>query len=430
MQWDAEDRSARARHRDAELRRYVAGDLGRFTPFYRRHFAECRVDPKRVRGLADLSNVRPITWDDVRTDPGAFVVQPDRRGLARHGDRRLVMSMLAAWFTRRFDAVNRSVIEPRYKPVLWIVENGVGIGYTDADLVLLARAGSRVMSLAGLDRSDVVVGLTEAGPHLAHWQLVLGARAAGVAAVHLGPRPAADAVAAAAPSALAGSPDALLAALASLAERGLRVEQLRTLLVVGADPDPAVRDALVMTASDVTDASPSVVASWAPPGARVQWGECRDGEGFHTFPDLEVIEVGRGGGLHTSGPGELIWSAIGWCGTTWLRLLTGSRAEVTDGTCAACRRQGPMVVTGTRSALGVLATLRGRDDISAFQVEVGDRDGETELVVFLALARGSDLIDVLDDVDESLDATQYVVLSKQQVESRIRRVGSRVSRPS
>ncbi|HLG00229.1 MAG TPA: hypothetical protein VI916_07150 [Acidimicrobiia bacterium] len=425
MQWDAEDPTHRARHRDAELRGYLRGDLGRFSPFYRRHFKECGVDPIRIRGLSDLGRVRPVAWDQIAEAPEALVVTPTRRDLARHGEKRLVLAMLSAWVTRRLDRVNRTMVEPRYKPLLWTTHDGVPIGNTSTDLELVARAGSRALAVAGLDRTDLVVGLTESASGLPHWQLVLGGREGGVAAVHLGAAADPESVVRAGPTALAGPPDVLLRVLAGASERGLRLDGVRTLLVTGVDPDAALRDALMLASLAVLDAPPAVVASWAPPGVRAQWAECREGAGFHTFPDLEIVEVGRGGGLHSSGPGLLVWSGLGWRGSAFFRLLTGKRAEVVDGTCEACGRRGPMVITGSRSGLGALEILGGRDDVSAFQIELSERDGREELVVFLALARGADLIDVLDDIDVSLDATQYVVLSRPQVESRIRRDGAR-----
>lgn len=425
MQWDAEDPTHRARHRDAELRAYLKGDLGRYSGFYRRHFQECGVDPARVRGLADLGRVRPVTWDELAEAPETFVVAPTRRELARHGDQRLVLAMLVARVTRRLDRVNRTLVEPRYKPVLWTADHGVPIASTSSDLDLLARAGARVLSLAGLDRSDVLVGLTDSGSGLAHWQLVLGAREGGVAALHLGASASPADVARATPTVLAGSPTSVLTVLAGVAERGLRLDGVRTVLLTGVDPDASVRDAVSLAASTVTADAPTVVASWAPPGARAQWAECREGAGFHTFPDLEILEVGRGGGLHGSGSGELIWSGLGWRGTVPFRLLTGVRAELVDGTCEACGRQGPMVITGSRAGVAVVEALAHRDDVSAFQVELSVRDGHDEVVVFLSLGRGADVIDVLDEVDESIDATQYVILTKAQVEARIRRGGGR-----
>lgn len=429
MQWDDEEPAKRARQRDAALRGYLRGDLGSFSPFYRRRLKEAGIDAGGIRGLADLGQLRPVTWDDLAEDPGAFLLRPTRRELSRSGDRRAVLALLAGRLTGRLDRVNRSVVEPRYKPVLWLAERGVPFGVTDADLDLVAEAGSRVLALAGLDRRDLVVGLTETSDGLPHWQLVLGARQAGVPAVHLGGRPRPGAVVAARPTTLAGPPDALARALASVAGANGVLDGLHTLLVTGADPDAGARDALALAAAGAMngeDEPPAVVASWAPPGARAQWGECRRGAGFHTFPDLEIVEVGRGGGLHASGPGELIWSALGWRGTAVLRLLTGARAELVDVTCEACERRGPMVLTGSRDPLATVDLLSEQDDVAAFQVELARRDGADEVLVFLALRRGADVADVVESLDAELAATQYVVLNRRQVDARVRSAGARV----
>ncbi|MBI2168499.1 MAG: hypothetical protein HYU28_03215 [Actinobacteria bacterium] len=422
MQWDGEDPAHRARHRDRLLRDYARRELGVFTPFYRRHLKELGVDPRRVRSLADLSRVRVVTPDDLLAEPEEFLAHPSLTDLTKSGEPRLALSLSLAKLTRRLDGVNRGVVEPRYKPIAWLRSGDVPLGYTDADLDLLAEAGSRVLSLAGLDRSDVLVGLTGGGADLAHWQLVLGARRAGITALHLGPEAALQAVVEARPTVLAGAPDALLRALTAIDE----VPSLRAVLVVGADPGPGERDALARAAGAVATEPPAVVASWAPPGARAQWGECPDGDGYHTFPDLEILEVGRGGAIHPGGAGEVLWSALGWRGTVAFRLDTGVRAEVIDDRCNACGRRGPRVVTGSRAGLEALSVIEDHDGVAEFLVEFGMRDGAAELVVFLSPKRGADAVEIVEDLDGELAATQYVVLPRKDLDRRLAKAGSRV----
>lgn len=427
MQWDAEEPRKRERERDRLLRDYAARDLGRFSDFYRSRFAESGIEPRRIRRLGDLASIAPLERSELIEDPARFLVQPSASQLARHGNRRVVLELLLARVTRRLDAVNRKLVEPLYKPAMWLFDDGVPIAYTDTDLERVGEAGSRVLHVVGLDRGDLLVGLTDAGPQLAHWQLTLGARRAGVTALHLGPQASAATVADAHPTALAGPFAVLQRVLASARQRGTAMPDLRVILVTGSDPGASDRDALAAVAADVAVNDVSVVACWAPRGARALWPECPSGAVFHTFPDWEIVEVGRGGGLHADGEGELIWSALGWHGTALFRSLTGTRAELIDGECPGCGRHGPMVQTGSRDALVAVTTLERWDGVRAFQVDLADRDGAEELVVYLALDRGADLIDVLDEVDEHLDATQYIVLPPRQVEARVARTGSRVT---
>ena len=80
------------------------------------------------------------------------------------------------------------------------------------------------------------------------------------------------------------------------------------------------------------------MVAWAPPGARALWSECRGGgAGYHTAPDTELVETDRG-------TGELLWSAIGWKGSVFLRLATRMRANIDESPCPRCRRTTPRVL--------------------------------------------------------------------------------------
>lgn len=440
MVWDHETAGERARHRDRRLRDEVRHELVPYARFYGARFSAAGIDPARVRGLADLARVPPVDWDDVADDPGGFLLRPEEPAIARHGNRRLVLAVTLAKLTRRSDRVNRDVIDPVYKPVHWHVVDGVPVGYTDGDLELLAEAGSRVLALAGLTRYDVLVGVGRPGPTLAYWQLVLGARRAGVTATHLGPDASLELIALASPSVLAGGPAELLAVADRAEAAGLHLPALHTLLVMGDDPDASVRDALAAAARRLAGrdsagrpaggpaGGPAVVAAWAPRGARALWAECRDGPGFHTFPDLEVLEVERAdGSLATEGVGELVWSSLGWRGTVFFRLRTGSHVELRDRTCPTCGRTGPMVTSPAREVAGVAdRVLSSAPAVAAWQVELRRADGGDELLVFLALRDRRALVPVLQDIDRSLRATQYVVLREPEVKRRVREAGGRV----
>ena len=62
----------------------------------------------------------------------------------------------------------------------------------------------------------------------------------------------------------------------------------------------------------------------------------RGGTGYHTFPDAELVETDQR-------TGELLWSAIGWKGSVFLRLATRMRANIDESPCPRCRRTTPRV---------------------------------------------------------------------------------------
>jgi hypothetical protein len=99
-------------------------------------------------------------------------------------------------------------------------------------------------------------------------------------------------------------------------------------------PTARDRDALWAAAPETA----AVLSAWAPPGARALWTECRDGEGLHTWPEHEVIEI--------ADDGEVLWSALGWRGTVLLRLRTGVRGQLVDTPCPACGSPNPRLLLG------------------------------------------------------------------------------------
>jgi hypothetical protein len=122
---------------------------------------------------------------------------------------------------------------------------------------------------------------------------------------------------------------------AGLEERRVRLGSLRTVLTVGPPPTTEVRAAIAEAAMRLGAEEVRVQAVWAPESARALWGEPRPSSadpaeatyGFHTYPDLEVLEVRDIDGDRMAGeqePGELLYTSLGWRGTAAIRLATGS----------------------------------------------------------------------------------------------------------
>jgi hypothetical protein len=312
---------------------------------------------------------------------------------------------------------------------------------------------------------------------LEFWQLVDGARSAGLSAVHFGPEVAADRIAAAAPTVLAGPPDALEATLEGLRAGNHRIEGLTTLLVLGCLLDEADRKALRTLGEAVGEQGLEVVAAWAPAGVRALWSECRGGRSFHTYPDMEWVEV--------LPDGEIAWTSISWHGTVFFRLRTGVSGKVDDVTCENCGRTGPRITVSSASsarrptptwALGsgmvaapaarpaadavfgrppaedvededvededveveeetaaevlvplnteVLSVLDEHPGVAAWQAEYRRVDGGDELIVFVAPAGVDRLGPLFRELDLALSATQYVVQRPEQIAERRRRDGA------
>ncbi|MEY2425879.1 MAG: hypothetical protein QOI61_1451 [Actinomycetota bacterium] len=273
------------------------------------------VDGGRLRTLADLQLVAPITLDDVG-DGDEYMVRPTRVDLMRSGSP--YMRLRTAWASTwgRWSAYLAS-IEPVYRPVHFFTADGVPVGAAAADLVRLAGLGVEWLRNLGVGRHESVALVGGAGSGIEAWQLSGGTRRAGISLAVLD-----DPTVAARHNVnvLAGSEDAVLTAL-----RGGRWPALRLVVVLGASNGRVAGS----------------LRAWAPPGTRSVWYECQGGAayGWHTTSSAELIEVDE--------HGEVLWTGLGWAGTVFLRLRTDvSAMHIEDTPCAACGHVGARIVAG------------------------------------------------------------------------------------
>ena len=263
------------------------------------------------------------------------------------------------------------------------------------------------------------------------------------------------------PSVLVGDPQHLIGLLAQDRQAGGGWVNLRTVIATGDPLSAEVRARLADLAGGA-----AIVGAWAPPGVRSLWSECRAGAsssapaGYHAWED-DVLEVGPG-----AGAGELLWTGVGWRGSALVRLRTYSTVVLERGPCPACgrgqarivpvapmarpvpqRRAGSTEIFPTEAgpmgldpaaglpladpgpvspeAVGVEAILDAEADVAAWQVEYRIANGAPETIVLLAPAWGAATVPLIRRLDRHLRATQFVVLSADEVTDRIARAGGR-----
>ncbi|MGH9152495.1 MAG: hypothetical protein ACRD03_08880, partial [Acidimicrobiales bacterium] len=253
--------------RDRELVEYLVHDVALHAPPLRQRLGEALAGG-RLKSADDLARMAPVSLDEI-TDPASLVLRP-----------RLPRRSKGA-----------AEMERAYKPVHWLVQEGVPIGSSASDVERLGGLGARWLTAAGVRGDDVVVGFLPAGPHLPYWQLVLGAMRLGVSAVFVPPVPTVGDVARLRPSVLVGRPYDLARLLEDRSTTGAAAgwrSRVRLLIAAGGPLDDALRARLagLLVASDAT-----VVSAWAPPGVRALWWECPGATALHTWPEAELVQI-------------------------------------------------------------------------------------------------------------------------------------------
>jgi hypothetical protein len=397
---------------------------------------------KGGRAGLDLGRL-PVTSLQEVDDPRQLVLHPDFGTIGRYGEPALGARMTWARLTGRTAALNRTIIDPTYKPIHWLLADGVPIGSSATDLDRLAELGRVWLEHAGVRPGDVVVSVVTPGPDLGFWELVLATRRAGLSTIFLPADTAAADVTRLRPTVLAGAP-ADLARLLTEADGDPGLDGVTTVLAMGEPLDEERRDGLEAAIPD----GAVVLAAWAPAGCRSLWAECRTGIGLHTSSEADVVEVTGG---------EVLWTALGWSGSVLVRLRTGVAGQLDDRPCPGCGRAGARVITDdtgqsrarsrtttttkaapprarVRTAAvaqqaqtngDFAAVLDGHAGVAAWQAELRTVAGVEELIVFLGTEGDAHPGPVLRDLIGQVDAVQYVVLPTADVEDRVHRLDGR-----
>lgn len=393
---------------DRHLTRYLKRQVSPYSHHYRPLIQRAAGAGGKGR---DLLARLPLTSLNDLDAPEHLVLRPTDESIQIGGDPGLAVRVLGARLFGRVHHVNRTYVEPTYKPVHWVLDDGVPVGSSVADLDRLAELGRRWLESAGIGPRDILVGLVAPGPHLGYWELVLGARRAGLSALHLDGIPAAADVERLKPTVLAGASADLLDLFDEAAREGRDLSSVHTLLVVG---ELLADDTRARLAAWLDRADGAVLTAWAPAGVRALWTECRGAVGLHTTPAAEVIEMVNG---------EVVWSALGWSGTVLLRLRTGIEGTLADAQCPACGRAG-IRITPTAGPLLMAPILDRVVGEGRWQVELRTAAGIDELIVYVAHDARNEAAPLLQAlVGELPPVTQFVLVPSKRINERLAEFG-------
>jgi len=319
--------------RDQVLRRWIAEEVHPFCAPVRAQLDRHGLGRRGVRTADDLGRL-PVTDVVELGDGRAWVLRPTAEGIRAAGGLELRARLLLADVVGRREGFVRRDVDLPYKPVCWTAEPVPGggplfVGSTTTDLDRLTELGRRALAVSGVAAHDRIVCAGAAGG-VGPLQLELGARDAGVSHLCTGPDLDPAFLAAARPSVVAATPDTLRRAV----DEGLP-EGVRLLL---AHVGPAT-DARGLGALRRGSGRP-VRLWWAPAGVRAAWPTC-DADELHTWPEHEHLETVDDAG-RPAPEGRLVWSAVGWRGSVWLRVALGPTGAVDRRPCR-CGRTTPRV---------------------------------------------------------------------------------------
>lgn len=430
-------------------------------PTARARLLAAGVDARHFKGLEELTKIPTATrielLDPVRNPDGAngLILQGTSEGVRRFSDRSVLYRVAAA---RLFggEEVQQLAIEAASRPIHVHLAPGPGgpipVAYTRDDLNLFARAGARAAKLVGLDRPDRLLNLIPFGPTLDFWGIFYMAHGVGMSAIH-SRREGGDLARAlwafdsTRPTAIAVPADEATEFPGVAREAGVDLTELTALIAVGRSLTKTERERLgeELVSSGATEAR--IAAAYGVAEGRTLWAECAvpagktETFGFHTSPDLEVVEVlspetGEPAGEQT--PGEIAVTALGFRGGGVPRWRSGDLAlgGVTTQPCPNCGRAVPRVGPSVRlGAWQRRVRLDGRavrfdfryaavstaPRAADWQVElVGDDPGELFVYIRPRTDDPTPLIDLFEELERwGTPPTQIVLSTEGDLEQRL-----------
>ncbi len=364
-------RDEQQRVQDAALRRYVREELYPFSAHYRRVFDEAKVDPASIRGVADLARVPLTSKQDLlaaQADPARkrdFVLIPSPAAIKSHWPFARKLALVAG------GARARELVRRAYTPNFLTFTTGrssdpVAFAYTPHDLDVLAEVGARMLDVHAITEYDArILNLFPFAPHLAFWQTTWAGFSTGRLIVPTGGGKVmgtsgnlrlAERIQ---PTHLIGTPGFVYHLLREACERGTKLGLVRQVILGAEKVTPGLKRKMAESLEKCGAKDVVISGTYGFTEARLAMSECPAGydeaPGYHTYPDLGVIEVvdpETGAVLGEGETGELVYSSISGHGTIVFRYRTGDLAVggLTREPCPWCGRTVARIASELRRA--------------------------------------------------------------------------------
>lgn len=367
-------------------------DWSEGSPFHRQRLFRCGLAKGQPKGLKQLETVPPLDLDDVASSRDLVITNP-------YDD---VRSLGKSWLRR-----NRW-------PRRWSTMAGIPFAYSRADLELLANQGKQLLEAAGVRETDTIGLLDFDLVDSRRWQLQAGIEGIGASVVRID---TVDQLASLPATVLIASPHAGEQILSAAVLQGVDVSLLHTVVSVGA-PYGSDIDALLAICGDAV----ATVRLWAPDGVFGLWGQCRGGEGFHTWLHKEVVEVvdpSTGIALPSTSQrsGRIYWTGSGWRAMNVLRLDTNANAFAHYDPCENCGRSSmrlspvPNSVTFEELMTVVIGTIE-------WCAEIVVARGRNRLDVYLAATASEEVASLVSLLEDEVGEVEVGLVSEDEIARR------------
>ncbi|MGD2250166.1 MAG: AMP-binding protein [Candidatus Methanofastidiosia archaeon] len=380
--------------------------MNQYHPYYRELFKKKGINVSKIKSIDDLEKIPFTTKSDMmRTDetpkkPYSFALEYQKK----------------EYSTSQTMFTGGATGEP------------IPIVYSIYDVDILRETGNRLADIFKLDQeNDIIVNGFPYKPHLAFWQTFHTTMQLGTTALQSGGAKimGTDKIITALEKLEATTfftpPGYALYALGGAVVFNRDIQYLET-VVMGMDvvyPDYKERIKEVLTIAGAE--TPRVMSEYILSEAKHAWGECADSTGYHTYPDLEIIEVinpETGEPVPEGEKGEIVFTSLDGGGTNVLRFKTGDLGKIVYEQCPHCERTVPRIQDVEKSTNYVdfkfpdgektvnfnalYQVLMGHRGIVQWQLEIKKKNGYDALHLLISVMKGMDENEIITDIKERI----------------------------
>jgi len=421
---------------DRKLRHFLSQQVYPFSTYYHRLFDEHKIDPRSIRGIADLKHLPFALKTDMvsANDPQRFmefILKPDLNKIRAAWPKYKLAGLFLRSMLSGKEQVQKDLAR-EYRPIFMTFTTGttnspVPVTYSRHDLDNLCVSGSRMVSLFDIQSEEKIMNIFPFAPHLAFWQTFFGALEANVFALStgggkvMGTEGNITAVKRTKPSVILGVPSYIYHMIRMAQERKEDLSFLKKIVLGAGRVTPEYKAKLSSMLADCGARNVFIFGTYGFTEARMAWAECPTentlSSGYHLYPDKEIFEIidPETGAVKGEGEdGEIVYTPLDSRASVLLRYRTGDFAKggIRHEPCPYCGRM-TLRLSSDISRLsdtkglqlskikGVLVNLdhfaqalNGMSELDEWQIEIrkhnNDPHDSDELVVYVTLKGEAD----------------------------------------
>lgn len=428
------------------LKQYLRHQIP-YSPWYRRVFEEQGLSFSDIKTTDDLVKIPFVSKEDIapteddRAKPRQFILQPDEHLIKKYAAKGQLLNIVGKKIMRKDP---KPMLEWEYKPIHIHFTTGrsalpTAFAYSARDIELLKESGSRLLNVIGIDHNQVAINAFPYSPHLAFWLAAFALQKILMTSLHtgggkiMGSTKILDALERMKASLITVIPGYFYHMMRQAKEEGRNFENLKYVVFGGERVSPGLREKARAMLLEMGSKEPQFFATYAMTESKTAWIQCAESTGYHTYPDLEVWEVVDEDGrrVKEGEPGELVYTALDWRGTTVLRYRTGDMTKgIAYDQCPNCGKTVPRIhpdiqrkteirefnLTKIKGELVNLNAfypiLSGMPEIEEWQVVIRKKNNDPfevdEIAVHVAPKRGADMNAITAAIQKQVRSEAYV----------------------